>query len=93
MAKCHFYLNNFSCAISFRNFQNIQEKIHWCILKFEFLEIFGVFHMFFPKKPRKNRGFEPQISRIVHNSGHRKNQKRKLRGRKNRGFGVLMYLD
>ena len=36
--------------------------------------------------PRKNQGFHPQILRIVDDLGHRKNQKLKLRGRKNRGF-------
>ena len=44
----------------------------------------------FGRFSRKNRGFDPQISREVHNSGHRKNQKRKFRGRKNRGYGVPM---
>ena len=53
----------------------------------------------FGRFSRKNRGFDPQISREVHNSGHRKNQKRKFRGCKNRenkklGNGLkLLLLD
>ena len=43
--------------------------------------ILGNFEQFF----RKNRGLDPQILRVVYDSGHRKNQKRKFRGRKNRG--------
>ena len=56
MAQYHFYLNYFSCAISFWNFENIQEKIHLCIFKnSNFKKILVFSHGFSLKNPQKSR--------------------------------------
>ena len=88
MTLWHFYLILFALyniAFKFSKYTGKNPFLHKKIRISR--KCWGLF-WFFPKKYRKNWGFDPQISRIVHDSGHRKSQKRKLRGRKNRGFGV-----